>query len=62
MIIFDSSTYIFRVVEDDHQLTASQQVLSREQIRQRILAELDAHGVASQRDNSHNCCKQEAHE
>jgi hypothetical protein len=62
MIIYDSTTYIFRVVEDDHQLTATQQVFQREQIRPRLLSEIDEHGVASLREDSHNCCKQEAHE
>jgi hypothetical protein len=62
MIIFDNVRLSFRVVDEDYQLTAGQQAVEREQVRPRILAELDAHGFASLRDDSHQCCKQEAHE
>jgi len=62
MIIFDNVRLCFRVVDEDYQLTGTQQVVQREQVRKRCLDELDAHGFASLRDDSHQCCKQEAHE
>ena len=56
MIVFDNVRLSFRVVDEDYQLTSTQQVVQREQVREHLLEQLDEFGFASIVE-PHQCCR-----